>query len=80
MQVRYGWGELMAQVREIEEDVAEAGALTPAALTVVARELFRPEHLNLVVVGAWQEEERAAVMAEVDRYAGLWRTAMRAGG
>jgi predicted Zn-dependent peptidase len=76
MQVRYGWGELMAQVRQIEEDVAEASALDPAALTMVARELFRPENLNLVVVGSWQEEEKEAVMAEVDRYARRWHEAV----
>jgi predicted Zn-dependent peptidase len=80
MQVRYGWGELMAQVRQIEEDVAEASVLDPAALTVVARELFRPENLNLVVVGSWQEEEKASVMAEVDRYAHRWQESVPSDG
>jgi hypothetical protein len=51
--------------------------LDPAALTVVARELFRPENLNLVVVGSWQEEEKASVMAEVERYVHRWQEAVQ---
>lgn len=65
MQVRYGWGELMGLVRQIEEDVAEAKAITGEMLSSAAHELFRPENLNLVVVGAWQEKERRAVEREV---------------
>jgi len=73
MQVRYGWGELMGHVRQIEDDMAEASAVTVESLMAVAGELFRPSNLNLVVVGAWQEKERAAVMAEVAGYASAWQ-------
>ncbi len=65
MQVRYGWGELMGMVRQIEEDVAEAATITGDMLKSTARELFRPGNLNLVVVGSWQEKERGAVEREV---------------
>jgi len=72
MQVRYGWGELMGLVRQIEDDVAEASAITQEILQQVARDLFHPANLNLVVVGAWQEQDRAAVSAEIDRYRADW--------
>ncbi len=75
MQVRYGWGELMGLVRQIEEDVAEASALTSEDLMAAARELFRPASLNVVVVGAWQEQERGAVMEKVAAYAAAWQEA-----
>ncbi len=78
MQVRYGWGELMEHVREIEDDMAEASAVTPVSLMAAAGELFRPSNLNLVVVGAWQEKERVAVMAEVEAYTVAWREKERA--
>jgi predicted Zn-dependent peptidase len=61
MQVRYGWGELMGLVRHIEEDIAEAQILDGPGLQQAAAELFRPANLNLVVVGAWEEREKAAV-------------------
>lgn len=73
MQVRYGWGELMGHVRQIEDDVAEASSVTVDSIMAAAGELFRPANLNLVVVGAWQEKERAAVMAEVAGYAAAWQ-------
>jgi predicted Zn-dependent peptidase len=72
MQVRYGWGELMDLVRTIEDDTAEAMALTPLHLQTVARDIFRPTNLNLVVVGAWQEEHKQSTLAEIDRYAHSW--------
>lgn len=72
MQVRYGWGELMGLVRRIEDDVTEASAITEEILRQVARDLFQPANLNLVVVGAWQEQDRAAVSAEIARYRADW--------
>ncbi len=68
MQVRYGWGELMGIVREIEEDELQANSLTPEALNIIAAELFRPENLNLVVVGAWSEKEKNGVLEEMEKY------------
>lgn len=72
MQVRYGWGELMGLVRQIEEDMTEASRLTPAGMQQTARELFAPAGLNLVVVGAWQEKERRSVLDCIDRFAAGW--------
>ncbi|NVO00860.1 MAG: insulinase family protein [Geobacteraceae bacterium] len=72
MQVRYGWGELMDIVREIDADMADASALTAEALKNVATELFKPSNLNLVVVGAWGEKERADVVNELERYSEKW--------
>ncbi len=75
MQIRYGWGELMGVVRGIEEDAADAGKATPGTLLEVARDLFDPKHINLVVVGSWQENERTAVMNELESYSSRWLTA-----
>jgi len=72
MQTRFGWGELMDVVREIEDDYQQASALSVEALQRVAIELFRPANLNLVVVGAWGEQERKSVLEELDRYAAGW--------
>src|SRR6185369_11490458 len=72
MQIRYGWGELMGVVREIDEDVAAAGKVTPESLVQVARDLFDPKHVNLVVAGSWQEKDRIAVMNELETYSSLW--------
>ena len=72
MQIRYGWGELMGVVREIEEDAADAGKVTPESLLEVARDLFDPKNVNLVVVGSWQEKDRTAVLSELERYSSVW--------
>lgn len=74
MQVRYGWGELMGLVRGIEEDELEAAKLTPEALRKVAADLFRPENLNLVVVGAWSDPEKSAVLKNLQQYEAEWKT------
>lgn len=54
MQVRYGWGELMNIVRDLDEDQAEAAAIDAAHLRGVAEALFAPHNLNLVAVGPWK--------------------------
>lgn len=51
---RYGWGELMAVVRSIEEDQDEARRVTAEDLQETARVLFAPENLRLVAVGPWK--------------------------
>lgn len=63
MQVRYGWGELMDIVREVEEDHAEAAAIDAAQLKSAAAALFSPRNLNLVAVGP----VKAAVKREVEK-------------
>ena len=72
MQVRYGWGELMELVRDIEEDVAEAAAVTPRQLQETALELFAPASLNLVAVGAWDQGGRQAVERLLAEYTASW--------
>jgi len=61
MAVRYGWGELVGYRRSIEQDLAAAGALTPAMMRQVAEEVIRPERLALAVVGPWRPEQREEV-------------------
>ena len=72
MQVRYGWGELMELGRDIEEDVAEAAAVTPRQLQETALELFAPASLNLVAVGAWDQGGRQAVERLLAEYTAGW--------
>lgn len=61
MQVRYGWGELMGVGRDIEEDHAEAAALSAAEICLAAGELFSRESLHLVAVGPWSKADRKRV-------------------
>lgn len=75
MQIRYGWGELMNIVRKIEDDILQASSLTPEILKRMAAELFRPENLNLVVVGAWSKKEKKTVLEEIEKYSVEWHAA-----
>jgi predicted Zn-dependent peptidase len=63
MQVRYGWGELMGLVRDIEEDRAEAELVDAEAIRSTARALFAPRNMNLAAVGPW----KGPIRKEVDR-------------
>ena len=63
MQVRYGWGELMGLVRDIEEDRAEAEQVDAEAIRSTAGALFAPQNLNLVAVGPW----KGSIRKEVDK-------------
>ncbi|BDV44823.1 peptidase M16 [Geotalea uraniireducens] len=69
MQVRYGWGELMGMVKSIEEDRAEAAAVTPALIREVAGQLFAPAGLNLVAVGPLTARLKKEVTGMLDSYA-----------
>lgn len=75
MQVRYGWGELMGIVRNIDEDYAEAASLDSMALREVASILFAPANLNMVAVGPCHPAVRNAVEQEVKSYVLKWVTA-----
>ena len=75
MQIRYGWGELMGIVRDLDDDIHQASSLTTAALQDVASALFSPVNLNLVVVGSWSEEEKQRVLDRVEKYAAGWSVA-----
>lgn len=68
MQVRYGWGEIMGLVRDIEEDKAEAAAVDEETVSATARSLFAPENLNLVTVGPWKSAARREVDGILRRY------------
>jgi predicted Zn-dependent peptidase len=63
MQARYGWGELMGMLRQIEEDRAEAEMVDAEAVRSAALALFAPQNLNLVAVGPW----KGSVRKEVDK-------------
>jgi len=73
MQVRYGWGELMKLVREIEEDRTEAEAVTVEIIGATARGLFSPAGLNLVAVGPWQTAVREEVETLLANYEDEWQ-------
>jgi predicted Zn-dependent peptidase len=68
MGVRYGWGELMGILRHIEEDQAEAAAITPETLLQTAHTLFAPRNVNLVAVGPWKAADKREVKKILDRY------------
>jgi predicted Zn-dependent peptidase len=68
MGVRYGWGELMDILRNIEEDQSEAAAITAENLRETARVLFAPRNINLVAVGPWKAADKREVKRIIDRY------------
>ncbi|WP_243372766.1 pitrilysin family protein [Geotalea sp. SG265] len=72
MQVRYGWGELMDIVRELEEDRAEAAAIDANQLKETAAALFAPYNLNLVVVGPWKATLKRQVEGMLTDYEREW--------
>jgi len=68
MGVRYGWGELMEILQDLEADQAEAAAVSVEMLQTTARELFAPHNLNLAAVGPWKVAGKNAVQKILDRY------------
>jgi predicted Zn-dependent peptidase len=68
MQVRYGWGELMGQVRHLEEDRAEAELVDAGTIRSTAGSLFAPHNLNLVAVGPWKSSIRKDVEKLLKKY------------
>jgi predicted Zn-dependent peptidase len=67
---RFGWGELMGVVRTLEEDQAEAGRMTAARLQDVARTIFVPYNLCLVVVGPVKRGLKKKLSELVRKFAG----------
>ncbi|NOQ42806.1 MAG: insulinase family protein [Desulfuromusa sp.] len=61
MAVRYGWGLQANYIRTLEQDCRELQQLPPDYLQQVARELFCPQGMKLVVVGPWSEADRRVV-------------------
>lgn len=70
---RYSWGELMGIWRDIEQEEAEASAVTSEAVRDTARAIFSPSGLNLVAVGPWGEAEKRGVEALLAKYREEWR-------
>jgi predicted Zn-dependent peptidase len=68
MQVRYGWGELMEQVRHLEEDRAEAEMVDAGEIQSTAGSLFAPNNLNLVAVGPCNSSVRKDVGRLLKKY------------
>ncbi len=67
--VRYGWGELMGIVQDIEADQAEASAVSVDTIQATARNLFAPHNMNLAAVGPWKASDKKAIEKIIDRYA-----------
>ncbi len=67
--VRYGWGELMDMLSDIEQDQEESASVTSGMILDTARELFAPSNLNLVVVGPWKAAARRKVEKLLQGYA-----------
>jgi predicted Zn-dependent peptidase len=65
---RYSWGELVGLVRSIEEEQAEAKAVTAEEIRETAREIFEPAQLNLVAVGPWRAATRKKAEALLKEY------------
>lgn len=65
---RYGWGELMDVVRDIEADQEEARSITAAEIMETARFVFKPENLRLVAVGPWKEKMKKQTRELVLRF------------
>ena len=73
MQVRYGWGELMGLVHDIEDDQAEAEALDSETVRLTAAALFAPHNLNLVAVGPLKNPLKKAVEKILAEYEQKWQ-------
>ncbi len=65
---RYGWGELVGNVRTLAADRADISAISARRLQEVAARIFIPEALCLVVVGPWSASARRRVEALVGGY------------
>ena len=68
MGVRYGWGELMGIVQDIEADQQEALDVTTGEIRDLARELFAPDNLRLVAVGPWKRGMKKQLRELVQHY------------
>ncbi|PLX98217.1 MAG: insulinase family protein [Desulfuromonas sp.] len=69
MVVRYGWGELVGFVRDIEADRTALEQLTTDALTSALAQALDPDQLRLVVVGPWRQSDRPQVEQIVRQFA-----------
>lgn len=61
MAVRYGWGLQADYIRTLEQDCRELKQLRAEDIRQVARDIFRPQGVKLVVVGPWSEAGRREV-------------------
>ncbi len=68
MQVRYGWGALMAFVRSVDDDYRDAQAITAADIMATVQEIFAHDRLVVVAVGPTTQSQRDAVTSTVENY------------
>ncbi len=65
MAVRYGWGVQAGYLRTLDQDAADLRQLAPGDLHRVAKEVFVPAGMKLVVVGPWSEKAQLAVKQQL---------------
>ncbi|MDY6848864.1 MAG: M16 family metallopeptidase [Geoalkalibacter sp.] len=61
MAARYGWGEMVGQVRTLEQERRDVAAITPEMLREAACRTFRRETLKLAAAGPWSSEIKRRV-------------------
>jgi predicted Zn-dependent peptidase len=66
---RYGWGELMKNVRSIEEDQHDARSVSSEDIISLARAIFTPANLRLVAIGPWKKGMKKQVRDLVSCFA-----------
>lgn len=68
MQSRYGWGELMGIDTDLATERRVIGETTPEMVTALARELFTPQRLALVMVGPVSDEGERRVRESLSAF------------
>jgi hypothetical protein len=66
---RYGWGELMKNVRSIEEDQHDARSVSSEDIISLACAIFTPANLRLVAIGPWKKGMKKQVRDLVSCFA-----------
>ena len=68
MVVRYGWGDLVGFVRDVEDDREALDALTPARLAETVSRCIKPQQVKLVVVGPYRRSDQQIVEGCLDSF------------
>ena len=68
LNTRYGWGELMDATTSIEDDLKELSKVDQDAIKAVARDVFNPKNLRVVVVGPTTKKIQKDLSAVVNKY------------
>ncbi len=69
MVIRYGWGELVNFVRDIDAERQALAQMTPASLHEAIRRCLDPRDVRLVVVGPYPQAVRPAVEEYLEDFA-----------